>query len=223
MKPILRFVSAIAAVTALSMSIAQSASAAERSVALWHMDDRTTTIRDASGHTYSATVHNVQLGQPGWTGTSFGFAKNPAYVRIGSAPMLNPGSRPFAVTVRVRFASRPSATVEDYDIVRKGLSSTAGGSFKMEILRSGQALCDFRGSREVSLTNGPNLADSRWHTITCRRTRGSVVLVVDGRSYTRSGSTGSISNSDAVFLGAKDASGADQYAGLLDEVSIVRG
>jgi Concanavalin A-like lectin/glucanases superfamily len=216
-------VSAIGAVTALSTSIAQSASAAQRPVALWHMDDKTTTIRDASGHAYTATVHNVQLGQPGWAGTSFGFATTPAYVRIGSAPALNPGTRPFTVTVRVRFASRPSASVEDYDIIRKGLSSTPGGSFKMEILGSGKAFCDFRGSREVSVTNGPNLADSRWHTVTCRRNRDSVALVVDGRSYTRSGSTGSISNSDAVFLGAKDASGADQYAGLLDEVSIVRG
>jgi hypothetical protein len=211
------------AMAGLAVAGASPAYAESTQVALWHMDGTSNSLVDSSGHDYSTTLKNVRLGQPGWKGTSYGFATKPAYVRVSSATELNPGSSAYAFTVHLRFTSRPSASVEDYDILRKGLSTTSGGSFKMEILSSGKAYCNFRGSKEVSLSNGPNLANDAWHTVTCRRTSSSVQLVVDGTTYTASGSTGTISNSDALYMGAKDTAGNDQFTGRLDEVSIVKG
>jgi hypothetical protein len=124
----------------------------------------------------------------------------------------------------VRFGSRPSPSVVDYDLMRKGLSTTSGGSFKMEILGNGQASCNFRGSSaEGVMTAGPNLANNAWHTITCTRSSGSVKLTVDAAVYSRSVTTGTISNSATVYIGAKNTSGEDQYTGLMDLVSVTKG
>jgi hypothetical protein len=60
-------------------------------------------------------------------------------------------------------------------------------------------------------------------TLHLKMTSRPSTLVVDGAGYTRSGSTGTIANSAPVSVGAKDGSGADQYTGLLDEVSLTKG
>jgi hypothetical protein len=208
---------------ALPVATADAALAASTQVALWHMDDRSGGMADDSGHDYSVTVKNVQFQQQGWRGSSFGFSRKPAYVRVGSSTNLNPGTGAYSITVHLRFTDSPSASVQDFDVLRKGLSTTSGGSYKIEVLENGRAYCNFRGSREVSLSGGPDLSDDRWHTVICRRTSSSVQLVVDGATFTRSGSTGTISNSDAMFIGAKDTAGDDQFAGRLDEVSVVKG
>jgi hypothetical protein len=67
------------------------------------------------------------------------------------------------------------------------------------------------------------LSDGRWHTIACARTASSVVLTVDGTSYTTAKKTGAITSAVTVYIGAKDGSGADQYTGLMDSVSISKG
>jgi hypothetical protein len=124
------------------------------------------------------------------------------------------------MTAYVSFTSPPSDSVGDYDLIRKGLSNTEGGDYKMEILGSGKAFCYFRGSSgSESIENGPNLADGAWHKIQCIKTSSSVSLVVDGKQYTQSVTVGSISNSAKLAIGAK-AEGGDWYLGLMDEVSI---
>jgi hypothetical protein len=50
-----------------------------------------------------------------------------------------------------------------------------------------------------------------------------VKLSVGGSSYTKTVTTGSISNSGSLYLGAKDGGGADQYRGTLDKVSVKKG
>jgi hypothetical protein len=192
--------------------------------AVWHMDDTGATMSDSTGHGLTGTLTGVTPGAPGAVGTAFQFGARPAYVRVASSPLLNPGSSTFTVSVRVRFSVRPSTAVGDYDLVRKGLLSTKGGDWKVEILPTGYAFCLFRGSAgTVSIKHGPNLADNRWHTIACRRSGSTVRLTVDGSSWTASGSTGTISNSSSVLLGAKGSAGEDQYAGLLDEVTVSTG
>ena len=124
----------------------------------------------------------------------------------------------------MRFPAAPWASLADFDLLRRGLSSTSGGSYKLEILRSGRAFCDYRGSSgEVTVTGTQNLANNKWHTITCARVGNSVVLTVDGASLSRSGSIGSIANSTTVYIGARDTSGNDQFAGLMDSVSVTKG
>ncbi len=192
--------------------------------AVWHMDDAGTTMADSTGHGLTGTLTNVTVGAPGAVGTAFQFRARPASVKVASSPLLNPGSGAFTVTARVRFSVRPSTAVGDYDLVRKGLAATKGGDWKVEILPTGYAFCLFRGSAgTVSIKHGPNLADNRWHTIACRRSGSTVRLTVDGSSWTASGSTGTIANTSAVLLGAKGSGGEDQYAGLMDEVSVSTG
>jgi hypothetical protein len=77
--------------------------------------------------------------------------------------------------------------VGDYDLVRKGLSSSAGGEYKAEILprknnTRAKALCLFKDSANTvgQIVNGPNLADGAWHTVGCTKTSTSVQLKVDG-------------------------------------------
>ena len=221
----MRIARVLVAVTVVVAALLQAEAAhAATFSAVWHMDDTRATMADSTGHGLTGTLTGVTVGVPGAVGTAFQFKTRPAYVKVGSSPLLNPGSGAFTVTARVRFSVRPSTSVGDYDLVRKGLVSTKGGDWKFEILPTGYAFCLFRGSAgTVSIKHGPNLADNRWHTVTCRRSGSTVRLTVDGSSWTASGSTGTIANSSAVLLGAKGTAGEDQYAGLLDEVTVSTG
>ncbi|MCU1475241.1 LamG-like jellyroll fold domain-containing protein [Amnibacterium sp.] len=213
-----------AAASALGMTLAAAApaSAASTQVALWNMGDTGSTMADASGHGHTGTLHNVSTGQPGTSsGKAFGFFSHPSYVSVPSSSELNPGTSSFSFTLHVKFSAKPSG---DYDVLRKGLSTTDGGSYKVEILAGGNAFCDFRGSSaQGSASSSGSLADNAWHTITCARTSSSVKVTVDGKTSSKSVSTGSISNSGSLYIGAKSSSGDDQYRGLVDRVSVNRG
>jgi hypothetical protein len=211
-----------AAASALGLTLAAAAPAsAATQVALWNMGDSGSTMSDSSGHGHTGTLHNVSTGQPGTSGgKAFGFLSHPSYVSVPSSSDLNPGTSSFSFTVHVKFSAKPSG---DYDVLRKGLSTTDGGSYKVEILSGGTAFCDFRGSAQGSVSSSRNLADNAWHTITCARTSSTVKLTVDGATSSKSVSTGSISNSGSLYIGAKSSSGDDQYRGLIDRVSVSRG
>jgi hypothetical protein len=209
---------------ALVIATAQGASAASVTVAKWNMDDTGTTMTDSSGHGHNGTLHNVRTGQPGVSGKAFQFASHPAYVSVPSATDLNPVTASFTITLHVRFPARPSSSVGDFDVLRKGLSTTDGGSYKIEILQSGKAFCDFRGStHEGSLTGTKALAVNAWHTIVCTRTATSMKLTVDGVATSKTVTTGTISNTGNLYVGAKNASGGDQFTGLVDAVTIQKG
>jgi hypothetical protein len=209
---------------ALVIATAQGASAATVTVAKWNMDDRGTTMTDSSGHNHNGTLHNVKTGQPGVSGTAFQFATKPAYVSVPSATDLNPVTSNFTITLHVRFPARPTSTVGDFDVLRKGLSSTEGGSYKIEILQSGKAFCDFRGStHEGSLTGANALAANTWHTVVCTRTATSMTLTVDGSTVSKTVTTGTISNTGNLYIGAKNSTGADQLTGSVDAVTIQKG
>jgi hypothetical protein len=197
---------------------------AATTVARWSMADTGSTMSDSSGRGHTGTLHHVQVGQPGNSGAGFGFSGKPSYVTVPSSSDFTPGSGAFRVQLSVRFTVRPSSSVGDYDLLRMGLSTTPGGDYKVEILQSGKAYCEFRGSSGTGgITAGPALSDGRWHTVVCARTTSSVVLTVDGSSYSVARQTGSITSSATLYIGAKDSSGGDQYAGFMDSVSISKG
>jgi hypothetical protein len=193
-------------------------------VTAWTMEDAGGTMADSSGRGHTGTLHGVTSRQPGQTGFGYGFSGKPSYVTVPSSADFSPGTANFRIALSVRFSVLPSSSVGDYDLLRRGLSSTAGGDYKLEILRGGQAFCLFRGSGgQVSVTGSRNLANNAWHTLSCARIGNSVVLTVDGASVSRSGTTGSIANTVPVYIGAKNSAGEDQYRGLMDSVSITVG
>jgi hypothetical protein len=216
---VLTCVSAGAVVLATS-GAAQAATA----VAVWHMNDSGSTMTDSSGNNLNGTLKNVTTGQAGVSGTAFAWNVKPSVVTVKHSTKLNPGTAPFTVSLHVKFAARPSSSVGDFDLLRKGLSSTAGGEYKVEILRSGFAFCLFKGpGGQVSLSHGPNLANNAWHTITCNRSGSTLRLTIDGASFTKSGATGNIANTAPLYVGAKNPNGGDQYTGVMDEVTITSG
>src|SRR3954447_14354194 len=149
-------------------------------VARWNMEDAGSTMADSTGRGHTGTLHGVAVRQPGQAGSGFGFSGRPSYVSVPSAGDLSPGTAAIRITLSVRFSVLPSSSVGDYDLLRKGLSSTSGGDYKLEILRGGQAFCLFRGSGgEVSVTGSRNLANNAWHTLSCARIGNTVVLTVD--------------------------------------------
>jgi hypothetical protein len=203
-----------------------SAAAAGTLVAQWHMDETSgTTMVDSSGAGNNGTLSDVALGQPGVSGTAYSFNGVDSSVTVPDSSSLDPGSSNITFTVNVNFAAIPAT---DYDLLRKGLSNTNGGDYKVEILKkkSGTeawASCFFGGSAAgKGVTFRQNLADSRWHSITCTKTSGSISVIVDGQTTTKSVTIGSIANSSPLWLGAKfkGTTPKDRYIGLMDEVSI---
>jgi hypothetical protein len=133
---------------------------------------------------------------------------------------LDPGTRDFAVTVRLR-------TVEQFgNIIQKGQATVPGGSYKLQI-PSGKVQCWFRGSAGAVLVTAPHpINDGRWHTVRCTRTAEAVYLEIDGTWVAgRWGRTGSISNTWPLSIGGKTscdqiAVGCDYFAGDLDYAEI---
>jgi Concanavalin A-like lectin/glucanases superfamily len=215
---------AVALTVGALMAFSGSALGATQTVALWHMEDPSHLI-DASGHNNNGTTTNV-TSVPGSSGKGYHFNGSSSIATVPSSSSLNPGRANITFTAHVRFTQPPSATVGDYDLLRKGLSTSAGGDYKMEILpreshTKAKAFCFFKDSANTvgQIVNGPNLANGAWHTISCTKTHTRVVLTVDGTTYATSVQLGSISNSDLLTIGAQSRS-ADWYAGDMDEVSV---
>lgn len=200
------------------------AQAATGTAALWKMNEMSgTTMHDsASGGTVNdaGTLTNVTVGEPGAVRRAYRF-NGPAlsYVEVPSSPDTNPVDRSFTFSVAVKFTENPSG---DYDLLRKGLSTTPGGDYKAEIAKTGQAICEWKGSSATEeLIGGSPLNNDVWHTITCKKTSAKVSLRVDGTvRASRSVTIGTISNSSNLLLGAKSTSGGDQYQGLMDKAKI---
>jgi hypothetical protein len=194
------------------------------SIVRWHMNETAgATMYDSAGSD-DGTRHAVIVGQPGFTGTSYGFggATSRSYVSVPSVDALNPDTSDFGFTIHVQTTSTP--TSGDYDIMRKGGYSTTTGSqeYKMEIQPSGEASCAFRGSTgHGEIIAGPTVADGQWHTLGCSKTSTAITLTVDGQSFSHSVQIGSISNTSPLVMGAHP--GSDYYKGLLSEASVIKG
>lgn len=226
MRPWARLMVATITTSAALLGLAGPAEAGTTS-ALWSMES-TTRMVDSSGNGNDGTPTAV-TGVPGSPGKGYRFNGINSTVNVPHSPTLNPGTATVTVTAKVRFTVIPSRIVVDYDLVRKGLSFTKGGEFKMEIYPSasyatGPAYCLFKDAagKVASIRDTRNLADGKWHTISCVKTSTSVKVIVDGVTRSTSASLGSISNTAPVTVGAKTG-GGDQYRGDLDEVSIKLG
>jgi Ca2+-binding RTX toxin-like protein len=191
-------------------------------VGLWHMDeDSGSTMQDSSGNNNDGNLTDVTLGLPGVSGTAYGFNGSTSIATVPSSDSLNPGNADIVLTAHVKFTG--PFLDDSYDIIRKGKSATAGGEYKMEIMDSGQLKCLFKGNAGTADKLGgsgqPALADGQWHTIQCLRSGTTVTARVDGFSTSAHKSSGSITNTAPLRVGAK-IPGDDVYNGVMDEVSI---
>jgi hypothetical protein len=205
------------------LGVPATASAAT-TVAFWHMNETSGTTMVDSVNGINGTAKDVTFGVPAVFSPGYSFNGSSSVVQVPANGFFNvPSSTTFTVKAYVRFPAIPSTSVGDFDLVRKGLSSTSGGHWKMEIFGNGKAYCQFRGSSTTATINqGPVLADNQWHAISCIKRTSSVSLVVDNQTFTTSKTVGSISNSSRLYVGAK-SSGGDWYKGIMDEVSISLG
>jgi hypothetical protein len=201
-----------------------AASAASSTAAVWLMSETSgTTMKDSSGNGNDGVTHNVKM--TGANGYKFDPASRSKVV-VASSSTLNPGTSTFSYGVKMQSSHVP-ASGTDYDVVRKGIASTAGGEYKLEIVRvngQGRAFCLVKDSRGVgaSVRGTTNVTDGQVHTLTCTKTASGLTLKVDAltpRTKTVAGGLGSISNSRALVIGAKTptvtGAAGDWYHGAL--------
>jgi len=137
---------------------------------------------------------------------------------------LDPGAASITLSAVVRVADAPMSD-DSYDLIRKGVTTTPGGDWKMEIKRTsnpsvGKLLCVFKGTGgAVQKMANRDLVDGKLHRVECIKTGNSVTAVVDGARSSTSASAGSIANDQPVVLGSKVA-GDDVLRGVMDQVKV---
>jgi hypothetical protein len=211
-----------AAIFAVGVWAAPAASAATTGGA-WDLDELSGTVAaDSSGSGNNGTILGpVQRGVPGHTGTGFSFAAPGSWVEVKSKASLNPGKSSFSFSAWVNF-SRAPASGETYDVIRKGLSATAGGEYKLEIISGGRAKCE---AKDVARVRGVmtfpklNLADGQWHQVGCARTATGWSVIVDGKVKTKAIVFGSIGNTKSLSIGSNYGK-EDFNPGVVDEVRL---
>jgi hypothetical protein len=206
-----------------------SAFAGSAAAAIWLMDETSgTKMTDSSGNGNNGTTYNVKM-----TGVS-GYKFDPASrskVVVPNSATLNPGAISFSYSLKMQSSHVP-ASGTDYDLLRKGIGTTTGGEYKIEIVYvngQGRAFCLVKDSRGVgaSIRGTTNVTDGRVHTLTCTKTASGLTLKVDAltpRTKTVTGGLGSISNTSALVIGAKSptvtGTAGDWYNGALLEARI---
>ena len=213
--------SAILAVTGMLVA-SPAAWAVLVKAADWQMNEASGQMIDSSANNNDGSPTDVLR-----TGSTYTFNGSTSRVAVPDNDSLDPLENDITLTASVQVTNAPMDD-DSYDIVRKGLSASPGGDYKMEIKSSrsdptvGKLHCLFKGSGgKVNKVARPDIVDGRWHTLECVKTSTSVVARVDGKSHTKAGSAGSISNPKEVLVGAKRTNPFDDmFEGSMDFVSI---
>jgi hypothetical protein len=190
----------------------------------WGFDEvGSSTALDDSGNHNNGTNANIVGDGSGYTfnGVNSG-------VTVADSPSLSPGSSDFSFSVKLTTSVPALGT--DYDVLRKGLSSTVGGEYKIEILNSNsvaKAFCLVKDSNKhvASIRWAPagGLANGKEHTITCSKTSSGVTIKVDTyapRTKINSLGIGTVANDGALFIGTKSASGGDPFLGTIFDATV---
>ena len=196
---------------------------------VWHLNETSGTTMVDSGQTpHPGVLHNIALAQPGdpsFPGTSYGFNGTSSFVSIPDAPDLNAGGKDIRIGLSLKTTTVPPQP--DYDLFRKG--EYPGTEYKLELQPNGQFSCEFRTLQADGTVKGYtiqpalDLHDGNWHRLTCSKVGGTMTVTVDGAAFTKS-ITGTISNPQAMIIGAYSATGGgDFYQGLLDEITFRTG
>ncbi len=191
-------------------------------VADWRMNERSGPMIDSSGKRNVGSPQHVVR-----TGSTYRFNGSTSRVPVPDDNSLDPAKKAITLVARLRVAGK-RLDDDSYDVVRKGVFTTPGGYYKMEIYRTsnpavGRLHCFFKGTGGTAEKfASPDIVDGRWHTLRCTKTSTSVVARVDGRSFTKRDSAGSISNASRIMVGAKQVKPRpdDMFDGSMDFVSI---
>jgi len=162
---------------------------------------------------------NPRLGLPGHRGTSYSFDAEGSWIDVPSVDDLNPGRRNFTVSAWVRLRTLPEHH-GDYDILRKGLSSTS--EYKIEVMRGGQVRCiakDTAGHVARITGMGHPLSTGRWHWIGCSRVAGTWTVHADAHAESTRVRLGSIATSMPLSIGSNYGL-EDAPQGEIDDVRL---
>src|SRR5215217_3387191 len=189
----------------------------------WQMVETSGQMIDSSGNNNNGTPKDVRQ-----RGSRYVFNGSTSYVLVPDSDSLDPQGKDIKLSAGVKVTDAPMDD-DSYDIVRKGLVTTTGGDYKMEIKRAadptvGKLHCLFKGDGgTVDIVARHDIVDGNWHTLECIKTSTSVVARIDGKSgSTKAGSAGSIANGSAVMVGAKTVTPRpdDMFRGSMDFVGI---
>jgi len=178
-------------------------------------------------HDSSGLEHNgvnqgaLVLGLPGHLGTSYGVSRSGSWIEVPSSPDLNPGTRNFRFSLWVNFKAAPEGR-QSFDMVRKGLSYTTTGEYKVEIIHDGRVRCtakDSTGHWARSIVWKTNVTDGRWHRIGCAREGDHWIAFADRQRESHDSRLRSISNDMSLSIGSKYGF-EDLPDGRLDEVRL---
>jgi concanavalin A-like lectin/glucanase superfamily protein len=220
-----RIIRLLPPVVTIAAVVVLAAPASAATAAHWALNEPpgSTTMVDDSGHNNNGTLQNVAANAGFY---SFNGTSSRVVVRDNPNGSLDPGTTDFTYGVRVRTTVVPDDAVGDYDLLRKGLGSTKGGYFKVELFPNAsntkaRALCQAQGTKGAAkLVGSTNLADGAWHTITCEKKPSAFNLYVDGAlKATKPNTIGSIANAAALTLGAKDI-GGDWFRGDMNDATL---
>ena len=204
---------------ALTVVIASPAQAALSVRALWNMDSLPTMVDSAGGDNNGSTKNITSAGSG-----LYSFNGTSSLATVPDKANLDPGRATIKLSARIRFSALPPVG-ETFDIVRKGLTTTPGGDYKLEIYRrsSGEAVaaCSFKDANKVSGQSfgTVNLAGTGFQTITCIKSPTSIQVIAGGQTRTSNKALGSISNASPVYIGGK-GDGTDVFLGTMDFVRI---
>lgn len=206
-------------------------------VADWEMDESAgaTVMVDSVGN-HNGNINSVATGVDGLVGdggAAYQFDGVTSWVDIPDPDgTLNPGSADMTITATVKVADA-TMTDDSYEVIRKGLVTSKGGDWKMEIKRKGtnatvgKLHCVFKGV----LPNGTNslagvsaakdIVDGQVHKLQCVRTSTGVQAIVDdGLSVGKlTKASGNIANAVYPLIGSK-VQGDDVMQGVIDQVKI---
>jgi hypothetical protein len=216
---------AVAAVVATMAGTADAA--ATKTLAYYTMNERagTTVLGDASGHRINGTIgsHVLLSG----TAHTFPYIKggkggtvDPQHLDRVNSSLLNPGTRDFSITLRLKF------TLPVGNVLQKGQSGVAGGMFKIQLDDGGGRIgCVFVSpTGNGGVFSNRTINDGNWHVVTCTRTTGQVSVTVDGvLAGVIKHSTGNIANTWPLSIGGKTSCNqqtvfCDYFVGSIDYV-----
>jgi len=178
---------------------------------------------DSSGVGHDGIIQgSVRFGLPGHDGTSYSFEKRGAWIQVASTAALNPDEHDFLVSAWVSLNEDPGAG-ETYDVVRKGISFTSPGEFKLEVMSQGRVRCTAKDQSQhvVTVTSrGDTVIDGDWHRLGCARTGSSWSILVDDNITTLPVTLGSVANTVTMSIGSKYGM-EDRPPGRVDDVKLV--
>ncbi|MET0423867.1 MAG: LamG-like jellyroll fold domain-containing protein [Actinoplanes sp.] len=140
---------------------------------------------------------------------------------------LNPGRRQLQYGASIRMV--PADLSDGANVLQKGYSVGGVSQFKLQVdHRLGHPSCVITGNGRRIYRAEPqiNVADGKWHTLTCIRTADKLALQMDGveQAAVPVPTSLSIANAEPLRVGGKGAGkGNDQFAGEIDNVFLTIG